>query len=348
MDPSKLCIHLHDMIFGSSTYLPLGKVRVKVNGDSKCQTSITYDTYILDDEEAKRQHYSSRELYYNCWFYTNINCSDNAELLTRPTHARVADIYYMDKAGINPDYAARLRHSEVYHYRCLPGPHHGKIDYDMSNMLFASMVPPGTVLFPNGTEMPVIVRYLSVLSIQDGKASSYADLYLEDPRRNAIREIHERLMWYTPQIRSVANARVTKPIQEVREHLLDDMQIDGDTYRIPVKWEDTPTHQHYSVIEPDWVAWNNNKPIACRADLEHLVRVCTCKSPGFKVVEYQFLGNDIDGIPVIDTKMYCFLHNSIWYGIGDGQITLYTKYYVPINTELASALSESLIKLNNM
>ena len=359
--PVCLEIPLTDMIFGKDTYIPLGKLLVTVGLKSGGRTGATlvatYDTYVLCKEEAQREMNTAMELFYNCWFSTNIKDTIGAEHLTTPTQARVAEIYYQDNDNINPDCAGRRDVlTEMYHYNCLP---EGKDTGSFTDMLFTSLIPPCVTLYKKPTEAPVIVRYISVLRAEDGEASTYADLYVENPKLSAKREIYERLMKY----KEGEHYDTTMVVPGKLNHAITKMNIDGTTYHTPIGWSDSPKCNKLPLFEPNWFFLKtlistdiDALPAVLARDciemLETFVKYCGATHlDNFKILKSHGLDRQydyIDGVYEPGYNLYCFKShtratgNSRWYAVTDAHLKMYRDYMVPMNNEMYYALAGAL------
>lgn len=341
---------LSDLIFGNA-YLPLGKLEIRLQGvlGQPVSGSVTYDTYILSTEEARRQSYA-RELYYNCWYSTNVKDTLDADLLTQKTHAYVADIYYQDQDNINPDYKGRkMFNSDTYHYSCLP---EGEINKNISTYLFPSLIAPGTILFSEATELPVIIRYISVLRMEDGMASTYADLYRENPKLKAKREIAERIKLYKEKFEFPIDTITATSTGET--HLLKEVTLDGKIYYMPAEWEDTPASSRYTLFEPEWALLEQGttrymdpkdepepEQPAPESNLEYLInQISVGLIRDAKIIEMSVLGPvySIDGVTRLGSRVYCFKFVDIWYALNETHIDMYKNYKVKINEDLREAI----------
>jgi len=354
-------LDLSKIIF-SSQYIPLVPLEIQLRIDTSSPrqvpniSTVIFDTYVLSSHEAKRMHVP-RELYYNCWFSTNIEDQRDAEMLTEPTHACVADLIYdCCEDNINPDYRGRQgvhagRHSFCHYYSRTEEP-----SLQIDEVLFASQIPAGTVLFTKPTELPVIARYLGLIQMDDGVVSAYASLYHENPKLKIQRQIYERI----ERIKANESVEPDKPIwdgdgacffTELYHTLAEIFMGDLKQYvRVPVNWHNSPKSQHYPIMEPDWKLLKT--PAHLRTEeykkrcecLESLIKICaaTTVSDGFFKSSGSFCGVLPDGtsgaVVGDDCATYCFRFAGKWYGIAGPYIRMYTDLCVPMNVELENAL----------
>lgn len=336
-------IPITDMIFGEQTFIPLGTITIGCSGNTN-KFSVNYHTYILTKEEAKRTT-APRELFFNKWFEANIVNDTNAPLLIKPTHAYVADIYYGGD-DINPFYRGELNDQGVNHYNCVPEtmmPH----KWDMDNLLFSSLIPPGECFFENGTEEPVVIRYIALMRLDDGKIYLDDSLYGEHPCKVERRLIAERLNSFKPGQPFFPNFphRITNNIY----HEIGTAQLwnecDGcfDAV-VPVQWSDTPSSCEYPVWEPDWNLYQF--PLETDPDIkkniEALKKYCAEQHPNFRVAPIKVSIAHIDGTYQALEKYYCYMVDGKWYGINNLNIDSYLNFHVPMNQELWDKLKKAL------
>lgn len=345
-------IPIWDMIFGQD-FLPLGKIEVSFHDTTHVRCRITYDTYILEPGEAKRRTQIPFEKYFNAWFCTNISNSDDAHLLTTPTNCYIADLYYTDQDAVNPSYQAyRMPWSQhcPYHYNCLPNIPEANANgpWTITSMLFSSLAPPGETLFAKATEDPVIMRYIALLKVEDGKAYAYHHPYHEDPMRVAQRKIAERIQ--------ASERGETVPHEKIAPRV--DPKSNGyhSIYKykemiIPVHWINVPSHCHYNLYEPDWELINCPEAadsLFPKVHLDKLVELCASDSKDFKLIntdDWLLSGPvmTVSGKSIMPSgNYYCFCYKDVWYGLSDLDIEMYVKYHVPMNPELKEALTCAL------
>lgn len=320
-------------------YIPFQTLSIVVESHTEIKPlKIYYEAYQLSEDETKRFQSIGCEYFVSNWATINVD-HDDPELITQLTNAYVCDIICtsddVEKCEFYPELVHPYYQSTFCHWSSvpenywIPGTRLSKLD----DVLFASLVSPGTKLFKKDTDNPVLVRYLSTLKMMDGKTSYYADLYHENPKKITRDEIKRRVQDYC-KCREISEY----PIQQKRkQHAIMEKQIfDGYKYNniyVPVEWNDVPGECELPLYEPNWrVLLSNDDNLSEWKMSYNKIRKCITEpnSEMIKVI-------DICGIKNMG-KLYWWSYKGINYGVHESDLHRYFDLMVPINLDLYKAI----------
>ena len=319
-------VNITNIIFGNNIFVPLGNITIEldvrgvlggeVSGEAREIGKLRYITYVLNSDEARRQHLVPRQILYNCY---------TTQYSTEPTIAHVAEIFYKNCSPV-PELCGFNGH-----YCCLPDTVGDRMCID--DTLFASLVPKGCQLFdsikPNGQ---VLVRYIAQMDLEDGQIYAYHDLYKKDPRVQAIELIAERLRLSKDGIVSTDKIYVGS---EPRSALV---RIYNQHIIAPVSWADTPLKSKYGINEPDWTKLNNREVSALLPNIAKLVEKCNEGKCGFFRQQIDTPTKFIDGTTRTNNFIYIMsYYNGKCYGLTDLDIEA-IKLHVPLDPEIHDVL----------
>lgn len=323
-DPASSAVNIHRLIFGNQ-YIPLDEIKIVITENTD-KLSIEVESYIVTEKEQKRFR-QQKVLEYYCfgWFQTNIVDNDRLNDLLKPTEMYVSDIYYKDKEAINPNY--RVWGNYRMHYHTTIDENDRGWNYTINESMIASLIPPGNILFNKTTEDPVTVRYLTMLTVSNGKTYCYHDLYnATDPIEKAKAEIKER-------IDKINTGLPYEPLpNEYKVYGNEGYMIDINfpehsiKVKIPTQWSRDPFYaQQRYLLQPDWDKLGQQSPRAILS-LDNIVKTCL---EGTDVKNHKFIN---------DT--FCFrTSNDKWYGFTKEYYELYkSKAAVPVHRELFNQL----------
>lgn len=343
---------LLDLIF-TDQYVPFQTVKVEISVNNSQPTwtppVIYYEAYQLSEVETKRFQDAMLEYYVCSWAIFNVTESDDNRNLTKPTKAYVADIICdtrgADKCEFYPEPGLIQSFS---HWSSTPSSH-WKTGTRLSNiddMTISSLIPPNTVLFKEHTDEPVLVRYISVLRMMDGKTSFYADLYQENPKHVAKCEIKQRIKEYK-EGKKISTRIIGPPpenpifhgdvsIHDIRAHSYKTTEHGDIEIYVPTEWKDEPGLSDLALYEPCWKFLTLNQGKS-KVTLIHKV----VNSKHTEVHIYNGIDMSNPG-----NRLYYWRYNNKWYGVTDKDLEMYD-LYVPINDELCEAM-ESLSVIHLM